>query len=321
MESADTGMYIFVQRARTLGTTELHRLQHGDKPVTGQNHRESIVEFLHKRLEAISNAGGLSQQQRVSGILQTARFRRHVENIIRGSLPTARSTNQHTARTSTLTVPPQLADKLLIYQNKQREIDRPSPSNSSSLQRDNTVFESVKRISLVEENPVVTVPRTANDLDQEKIINQNDIIDILHVHLVKEISKLIHIRLVALSLNSEFRQKLEQHVQLSVHCTQTDRSRVQEFVRSISQSQPRILSNQKRDTIYVTSKSAAAWELNSAATSYQLVRSTPVNDTHFIFQCGHMCICYTYGRNIMDRNYTCPVCRAPIREIISINRG
>lgn len=56
-------------------------------------------------------------------------------------------------------------------------------------------------------------------------------------------------------------------------------------------------------------------------------RAQPVNDTHclicldnhsdsVLYQCGHMCVCYPCGRHLMDRNAKCPVCRAPIRDII-----
>ena len=56
-------------------------------------------------------------------------------------------------------------------------------------------------------------------------------------------------------------------------------------------------------------------------------RSVPVNDTHclicldnhsdsVLYQCGHMCVCYPCGRHLMDRGAKCPVCRAPIRDII-----
>ncbi|KAK3590185.1 hypothetical protein CHS0354_041241 [Potamilus streckersoni] len=423
MGSADTGMDRFLQRARTDTLFELRRLQHGDKPVTGQNHRENIGEFLHKQLEARANAEatgkenvplnspnveehrpeaivieiqGLSQQQRVSSILQTAQFRRHLENIIRGSLPTTRSINQHTVRVSTPPVPPPVADTLRVSQDENIEINQQSQSSSSSLQGNDTVFANVESISgtLVEERPVV--PRPADDRNQEQIVNWNDITEIQHENLVQEISELVHRRLVTSSLDSEFRQNLELHVQHRVHSTQADGSRVQEFVRSIPQSQPHIrndfsnlglpVSNQfgdNWDNISVTSISAAAVPytqtnlymsreihslkaqleemknmmkvsfdlqldiqrairqevaaamtqalasggLNSAATSHQPVHSTPVNDTHclicldnfsdsVLYQCGHMCVCYTCGRNLMDRNSTCPVCRAPIRDII-----
>lgn len=58
-----------------------------------------------------------------------------------------------------------------------------------------------------------------------------------------------------------------------------------------------------------------------------LTKSKPVSDTHclicldnhsdsVLYQCGHMCVCYACGRHLMSRNAKCPVCRAPIKDII-----
>ncbi|KAK3778080.1 hypothetical protein RRG08_044696 [Elysia crispata] len=55
--------------------------------------------------------------------------------------------------------------------------------------------------------------------------------------------------------------------------------------------------------------------------------SRPVNDTHclicldrhsdsVLYQCGHMCVCYMCGRDLIARGHTCPVCRAPIKDVI-----
>ncbi|XP_061184299.1 E3 ubiquitin-protein ligase Mdm2-like [Saccostrea echinata] len=64
------------------------------------------------------------------------------------------------------------------------------------------------------------------------------------------------------------------------------------------------------------------------ATSRQ---SRPVNDSHclicldkfsdsVLYQCGHMCVCYGCGRQLMSRGSKCPVCRAPIKDIIRAYR-
>ena len=55
--------------------------------------------------------------------------------------------------------------------------------------------------------------------------------------------------------------------------------------------------------------------------------SKPVSDTHclicleqhsdcVLYQCGHMCVCYACGRDLISRNLGCPVCRAPIKDVI-----
>ncbi|XP_035824188.1 uncharacterized protein LOC101846543 isoform X2 [Aplysia californica] len=57
------------------------------------------------------------------------------------------------------------------------------------------------------------------------------------------------------------------------------------------------------------------------------VSTKPVNDTHcliclerhsdcVLYQCGHMCVCYVCGRDLVSRSLGCPVCRAPIKDVI-----
>jgi Zinc finger, C3HC4 type (RING finger) len=40
-----------------------------------------------------------------------------------------------------------------------------------------------------------------------------------------------------------------------------------------------------------------------------------------MYQCGHMCLCYPCGMQIRQRGAHCPVCRAPVRDIIRIYRN
>ena len=59
-------------------------------------------------------------------------------------------------------------------------------------------------------------------------------------------------------------------------------------------------------------------------------RSTqPVDDTHclicldatadtVLYQCGHLCMCYTCGMQLQNRGSSCPVCRAPIKDIMRV---
>jgi hypothetical protein len=34
------------------------------------------------------------------------------------------------------------------------------------------------------------------------------------------------------------------------------------------------------------------------------------------YQCGHMCACYACAQSLLDRQHNCPVCRAPIKDIL-----
>lgn len=62
------------------------------------------------------------------------------------------------------------------------------------------------------------------------------------------------------------------------------------------------------------------------------VANTPVNDDNclicldgrcdsVLYQCGHMCVCYPCGLQLRARGSNCPVCRAPIRDIIRAYRS
>ena len=112
--------------------SELKQLQHSERPVTGRDSRENINSFFSKHLNAQAAAQGkenipvnvdnveehrpdtvvveiqgLVEQQRVSNVL-TTNFRRHLENIIRGSISTvARNPSQRPApQSSARSTPP-----------------------------------------------------------------------------------------------------------------------------------------------------------------------------------------------------------------------
>ncbi|XP_013383177.1 uncharacterized protein LOC106153697 [Lingula anatina] len=98
-----------LQKQRSEIMYELRRIQHGERPVSGTDSREQLESFFAKRMSVASNekenapanvdsveqhrpesivveVSGLFEQRRVSSILQSARFRQNLENIIRGSL-------------------------------------------------------------------------------------------------------------------------------------------------------------------------------------------------------------------------------------------
>ncbi|XP_052224958.1 uncharacterized protein LOC127840588 [Dreissena polymorpha] len=210
--------------------------------------------------------------------------------------------------------------------------------------------------------------------------------------LIQEVSELLYRRLVTSTLQGEFRNILELHVQQQLAATGTEGQSVEQFIRSIRQPQPHqhydfsslgipVQGENSWDNIFVTSISASAvpytqtnlhlsreisalkaqllemknmmknsFDLQmdiqrsirqevaagigaaSAGTAGILPTATaalsrPVNDTHclicldnhsdsVLYQFGHMCVCFPCGRHLMDRGAKCPVCRAPIRDII-----
>lgn len=131
---------------------ELRQIQNNNRPVTGQDNRSHINQFLEKNLAVRENVDaahasgkenvplntanveehrpeavvieiqGVSQQQRVSSMLQTAAFRRHLENIIRGSLRTVSHNHSpassHQASPSPLSTPARSQVAFLDYFSK-----------------------------------------------------------------------------------------------------------------------------------------------------------------------------------------------------------
>lgn len=39
-----------------------------------------------------------------------------------------------------------------------------------------------------------------------------------------------------------------------------------------------------------------------------------------LYQCGHMCACYTCAKTLMEKSLNCPVCRAPIKDVLRAYR-
>jgi len=64
--------------------------------------------------------------------------------------------------------------------------------------------------------------------------------------------------------------------------------------------------------------SASGSLLNSSRPSNEgncLICTEEKVDTVF-YACGHMCACYMCSMNLKEKNHNCPVCRAPIKDII-----
>ncbi|XP_078310194.1 uncharacterized protein LOC111136285 isoform X2 [Crassostrea virginica] len=59
-------------------------------------------------------------------------------------------------------------------------------------------------------------------------------------------------------------------------------------------------------------------ELHTAVSSNHCVVCRDEVSNSVIYNCGHMCICQACGNQLKNRNSTCPVCRAPIRDIIRV---
>ncbi|XP_050397976.2 uncharacterized protein LOC126815917 [Patella vulgata] len=60
--------------------------------------------------------------------------------------------------------------------------------------------------------------------------------------------------------------------------------------------------------------------------------SKPVLDSHcliclekfadtVLYQCGHMCMCFMCSKDLQSRGHNCPVCRAPIKDVLRVYRS
>ena len=102
--------------------SELRKLKVSDRPVTGQENKKTVEDFFNSRLNpsaeptpgdqhrpesVVVEVQGLVQTRPVSSILQSAQFRRTLENAIRGGfsslsrLSRLSSRNQQASRPST----------------------------------------------------------------------------------------------------------------------------------------------------------------------------------------------------------------------------
>ncbi|KAJ8316880.1 hypothetical protein KUTeg_004784 [Tegillarca granosa] len=370
----DVNLQRFLQKAQSDRMYELRQIQLGERPVTKTNHKDKIDSFFSKRLEAraasqgkenvpvnvdnveehrpdriVVEIQGLVQQQRVSNVLST-QFRRHLENIIRGSISTVTRNSPRPSQTPSPRASPTPRPTPAPRRSVRQEPGAPVPGVDFT-QRSRSNSDSSIRSSLSNNSSLTTSER----LDHARPLTSSEIREIHREEIVQEISELVHRRLVSTSLEGEFRNVLELTIRDHVDASGTDGERVQQFVQNLQQTYPHVrndfsnlgIPNQPQqfdnwDNISVTSVSATALpytqsnlylsrEIKSGVEEHlgegTSVKSRPVNDTHCIicldnhsdcvlYQCGHMCVCFTCGRNLLTRGSKCPVCRAPIKDVI-----
>lgn len=287
MESA---IDVLLQRSRSERLNELRQIQHDNRPVTGQNNRDNINHFMAKNLQARETANaaqasgkenvplntpnveehrpeaviveieGLSQQQRVSNVLQTAAFRRHLENIIRGSISSvSRSRSPIVShqpspareQTPVTVTPPRVPTPVPAGVSRVSTPDV-SESRRDSISSDSTQ-NSVDYATRIQDprgllaqhfnNATIPLPPslpTENDRPEPQPVTWNAVSEIQRDNIVSEISELVHQHLVTTTLAGEFRNVLEFHVRERVSQSGSDGQRVQEFIQSIPQTRPHI---------------------------------------------------------------------------------
>lgn len=285
MDSID----VLLERSKSERMNELRQIQCDNRPVTGQPNRDNIGHFLAKNLQVRETAQaaqasgkenvplntpnveehrpeavvveieGLSQQQRVSSVLQTAAFRRHLENIIRGSISSVSRNRSPVVsqrpspgreQTSTTVVPPRAPTPVSRVSTPDlTESRRDSVSSGSThsavdyatrIQDPRGLLAQHLNNANIPAPAPVMPPTTENGRPEPQPISWNVVNEMQRDGIVEEISELVHQHLVTTTLEGEFRNVLEFHIRDRVSQSGADGSRVQEFIRAIPQTQPHI---------------------------------------------------------------------------------
>ncbi|CAL1526424.1 unnamed protein product [Lymnaea stagnalis] len=194
---SNDGMDRFLQRMRSDLMFELRKIEHGERPVTGQNHRANIQHFMEKHVviepneiadgkhkiplpedstvnhrpeSIVVEVQGIIEQRPVSSILQSASFRRQLENVIRGTIQHAR---RETSRNAPLNLPQSTSASSIPARNRGHEQSRnptPEPFNPTSHERPQLVrHESTESID--------SFSSAISNFDQDFISDQEDEVD------------------------------------------------------------------------------------------------------------------------------------------------
>ncbi|XP_060073023.1 uncharacterized protein LOC132552849 [Ylistrum balloti] len=276
--SDEESMQKFLQKSQCERLYELRNLQHGAKPVTSQGHKDSINKFFEKKQSAQEQAAshgkenvpinednveehrpetivveiqGLVEQQRVSTSLGT-NFRRHLENIIRGSISAV--ARNHTPRPSSSRQPSSSPSPAPSPREEATPQPVPAPpvvpvtsplvtaastidrSRSNTVSSNNSLSQHSGTPSDSEDTPQEPEVRAPVPQFYDRILGY-DWEDRHHEDMVQEISELVHSRIVSSTLEGDFRTRLEISMQERLANSGFDGARVQEFVQNINQSQ------------------------------------------------------------------------------------
>lgn len=85
----------------------------------------------------------------------------------------------------------------------------------------------------------------------------------------------------------------------------------------------RALKQEIAALIAQTWSQSAGTELVSStrpATEGSCVICTESRIDSVLYQCGHMCACFACAQTLRDKELNCPVCRAPIKDIVRAYR-
>ena len=239
----DTGMDRLLQRHRAEIMYELRRIQNGERPVTGQNNRQTLENFFrHAREAPISSAQelgirpetvvvevqGLVQSRPVTLALQSSSFRRRLENTIRSSLGQLPTGPQSSSRASTPSA---------VIRNTRTAVSRENqtpPSASSLGNRDNIAAASEESEHQGNNTESwVEQQQSPVPLNQPVAIQWDTVENAHRDAMVFEISELVHQHLVTSALEGNTRNRLEAHIQRRAEQTGANGTRIQEVLQTL----------------------------------------------------------------------------------------
>ncbi|KAK7109437.1 uncharacterized protein [Littorina saxatilis] len=266
----DTALQRFLQQQRSDRMNELQSIQHNERPVTGQNHRQAIAGFMAKHTQEPAGAHnkanvpanvdaveehrpeavvvevqGVVEQQRVSTVLQSCQFRRHLENIIRGSITSARQSASAASSRARAPSSPRPATPVLSAAARGRTSSEETVASGSEGAASSVVeaagiesSQQARNAPPAQEEPRLGVWEPVNVAPPAR--GEGGLWDTIsrvqREEMVYEISDLLHRRLVSSTLGSEFRTVMEVHMQNRVANSETNGQQVADFVHNIRQS-------------------------------------------------------------------------------------
>lgn len=409
-----------LQRRRCELMYELKHLKHGERPVTGTDSRGKVDNFFSKRVQVqdsstpVANVDdveehrpqqvtieveGLLQRRSVSSVLQSAGFRRSLENVVRSHISRdGSSSSRAPRRTRALSRQENREAPASASPATETASSVPAPPPPPSL--DELRLEDQTNASSERDNTDSLRPLLPNQASSEAEMvlrrwNQDD--------FVMEISELVHRQLVSTTLQGDFRNRLERHIGRRVAESGTDGHAVQRQIQNLPPSHirhndfshlgipsPQDQQQQMDDAVSLISATASAtipFAQSNAAVQRELsgmkaqiaqlsemlkmsldlqmdiqrsirqevaaavtqataanaapetarvetattARSRRANDSKCIicldddadavlYRCGHICMCYTCALRMRNAKGQCPVCRAPINDIVRAYR-
>jgi len=316
------GIDCLLEKKRREIMYELRRLKLGERPVTGQGNKEAVETLLHQQTlpggvehrpdAVIVEVQGLVERRPVSNILQSARFRRQLENAIRSSISNVateqlRHSNISRVRSEasriqtpvSAQIPQEVSSNVSESDESISMVSATSsPETVAQIHIDNSNTPSAPLSSTNLPTPALPLPRIqraaawlenhigpnignvgTDDHRQQVIADRLN--DAIHEGIIEEISELVQRQLVTNTLSDEtqFRGRLESLISDHVSASGHDGIRVQQVIQNLPNSNFRI----RNDFSALGIHSGAALAASSFSDEISVISGTAavhVQETH-----------------------------------------